>query len=78
MATVCRARLRAAVASAVESVAGALAAAGLERSDAGEGGEGGLAADPAEVGPADQQLGGDDGADAGLGEQRRSGRVRLD
>ena len=63
------------VAGAAESVAGALAAAGLERSDAGQGGECGFAADPAAVGPADQQLGGDDGADAGLGEQRRSGRV---
>jgi hypothetical protein len=33
------------------------------------GGEGGLAAEPAGVRPGDQQLGGADGADAGIGEQ---------
>ena len=66
------------VAGTAESVSGALAAAGLERGDAGQGGECGFVADPAAVGPADQELGGDDGADAGFGEQRRSGRVLRD
>ena len=67
-----------AVAAAVESVTGALAAAGFERRDAGQGGECGFVADPSAVGPADQQLGGDDRSDAGFGEQRRPGRVLLD
>ena len=64
-----------AVAAAVEPVPGPLSAAGLQRGDAGEGGEGGFVADPAAVGPADQQLRSDDGADAGFGEQRRAGGV---
>ena len=67
-----------AVAAAVESVSGPLPAAGFQRGGAGQGGEGGLAADPAAVGPADEQLRGDDGADAGLGEQGRPGRVLFE
>jgi hypothetical protein len=61
------------VASAAQSVSGPLAAAGLERGDTSQRGKCGFAADAAAVGPADQKLGGDDGADAGLGQQRRSG-----
>ena len=38
-------------------------------------GECGFAADAAAVGLADQKLGGDYGADAGFGEQRRSGSM---
>jgi hypothetical protein len=59
------------VAGAAQSVPGALAAAGFERGDTSQRGE--LAADTTAVGPADKELGGDDGADAGFGEQRRSG-----
>ena len=70
--------VEAAVAAAVEAVAGALTAAGFQRGDAGEGGEGGFVADASAVGPADQQLRGDDGADTGFGEQGRSGGVLLD
>jgi len=53
------------VAGAAQSVSGPLAAAGLERGDTSQRGECGFAADAAAVGPADQELGGDDGADAG-------------
>jgi hypothetical protein len=63
------------IAGPVESVAGALTAAGLERGDAGKRGKGGFVANPTPVRPADQQLGGDDGADTGFGEQRRPGRM---
>ena len=66
------------VAAAVEAVPRALAAAGLDRGDAGQGGERGFVADASVVRPADQQLRGDDWADARLGEQRRPGRVLLD
>lgn len=65
-------------AAAVESVAVVLAAADLDGGDPGKRGERGLAADPPVVGSADQQLRGDDRADAGLGEQRRAGRVLGD
>jgi hypothetical protein len=58
-----------AVAAAVESVADGLAGAGRDRGGAGEASEGGLVADPAGVRPGDDQLGGADRADAGLGEQ---------
>ena len=56
------------VSGTAESMARALATAGLERGDSGEGGECGFVADPAAMGPADQQLGGDDRADTRLGE----------
>ena len=56
-----------AVAAAVEAMSGSLAAAGFKRGDAGESGACGFVTDPAAVGPADEQLGGGDGADAGLG-----------
>jgi hypothetical protein len=59
------------VASAAQPVPGALAAAGLERGDPSQRCECSFAADTAAVGPADQKLSGDDGADAGFGEQRR-------
>lgn len=63
------------VAAAVESVPGPLPAAGFQRGGAGQGGEGGLAADPTSMRPAHEQLRGDNGPDSGLGEQGRSGRV---
>jgi hypothetical protein len=63
------------VAGAAQAVSGPLAAAGLKRGHTSQRGERGFAADPAGVGPADQKLSGDDGADAGFGEQRRSGGV---
>jgi hypothetical protein len=63
------------VASSAQPVSGPLAAAGLERGDPSQRGECGFAADAAAVGLADQKLGGDYGADAGFGEQRRSGSV---
>ncbi len=45
---------------------------------AGEGGERGLVADSAAMGPAHEQLSGDDRSDAGLGELRRPGGMGLD
>ena len=66
------------VAHSAEPVPGALAAAGFERRDAGEGCECGFVADASAVGPADQQLGGDDRSDTGFGEQSRAGRVLRD
>src|SRR3954453_16739036 len=70
--------VQAAVTGSAQSMPGALPAAGLKGCDAGEGGEGGFVADPAAVGPADQELGGDDGADTSLGEQCRSGGMLWD
>ena len=67
-----------AVTAAVEAVACLLAAAGFQRRDASQAGEGGLVPDPAGVRPAHQQLGGNDRSDAGLGEQRGPGRVLLE
>ena len=58
-----------AVAAAAEPVPDRLAAGGGDRCDAGEPCEGGFGADAAVVRPADDQLGGDDRADAGLVEQ---------
>jgi hypothetical protein len=66
------------VQGSVEAVPDPLPAAGFQRGGAGERGEGGLVADPAAVGPADEQLGGGDRADAGFGEQRRPGRMLFD
>jgi hypothetical protein len=63
------------VAGPAQSVSGPLAAAGLDRGDTGKRGERGFAADAAAVGSADQKLGGDDWADAGFAEQRRSGGI---
>ena len=60
-----------AVAAAAEAVPGGLAAGGGDGCDAGEAGEAGFGAEPAAVRPGDDQLGGDDRADAGLVEQRR-------
>jgi hypothetical protein len=60
-----------AVAAAVEAVADGLAGAGLKRGDAGETGEGGLAAQPAGMRPGDEQLRGRDRPDAWLSEQCR-------
>ena len=42
-----------------------------DRGRPGQHGKGGLRTEPARMGPADQQLGGGDGADAGLGQQGR-------
>lgn len=53
------------VTGAVESVAHGLPGAGGDGGDAGEGGECGLVAEPAGVGPADEDLRGGDHADAG-------------
>ena len=55
-----------AVAAAAEPVPCCLAARGWEWCDAGEPGEAGLGVDAVVVGPGDDQLGGDDRADAGL------------
>lgn len=71
-------RVERAVAGAVEAVPGSLSAAGFQWCHSGEGGEGCLVADPAAVGSADEQLGGGDGADARLGEQRWAGGVLAD
>src|SRR3954452_4690050 len=58
-----------AVAAAAEAGADRLAARGWEWCDAGEAGEGGFGANAAWVGPGDDQLCGDDRADAGFVEQ---------
>jgi hypothetical protein len=66
------------VAAAIESMAGVEATAHLEWSDTGQRRERSLVADPAAMRPTDQQLRGDHGADAGLGEQCGSCRMLLD
>jgi hypothetical protein len=58
-----------AVAAAAEAVADRLAARGGQWCDAGEAGEGGFGADAVMVGSGDNQLCGDDRADAGFVEQ---------
>ncbi len=67
-----------AVAAAVEAMPGALPAACLERGDSGQRCERCFVADPPVVGPADQQLRGDDRADPGFGEQCRPCWVLFD
>ena len=57
------------VAAAAEPVAGGLATGSRDRRDAGQSREGGLGAEPDGVGPGDEQLRGNDRADAGLVEQ---------
>src|SRR6266545_5781929 len=58
------------VAAAAEPVPSRLAAGGGDRGDAGEASESGLGAQPAAMRPGDDQLRGDDRADAWLVEQR--------
>src|SRR5512147_2285329 len=62
-----------AVPAAVEPVPDALPAAGLQWGGAGERGERGLTAHPPRMRPGDEQLRGDDGPDAGLGEAGPAG-----
>src|SRR5215207_8809053 len=62
-----------AVTAAVEAVLCLLAAAGFQRRDASQAGEGGLVPNPAGVRPADQHLGSHDRSDAGLGEESGAG-----
>lgn len=59
------------VPASVESVAGGLAAGGLERAGSGEFGEGGIVAAAPGVGERDDGLGGADRADSGAGGQLR-------
>jgi hypothetical protein len=68
------------VAAAAEPLPPRLTARGGDRGDAGEPCEGGLGADSASVRPADDQLAGDDRADARLVEQlwRERADVRED
>src|SRR5215211_5349962 len=62
------------VAATVQAMAGDLAGGGGDRASPGQGGKGGLGAEPAGMRPADQQLGGADGADAEQLQQPRRDR----
>jgi hypothetical protein len=55
------------VPATIQAMADHLARGRLDRGRPGEHGEGGLGAEAARMGPADQHLGGVDGADPGLG-----------
>jgi hypothetical protein len=55
----------------VAAIADDLARGRRDRGRPGQHGEGGLGTEPARMGPADQELGGGDGADPGLGHQHR-------
>jgi hypothetical protein len=55
----------------VEAMADDLTRGRLHRGRPRQHGEGGLGAEPARMGPADQQLGRTDGSDPGLGEEGR-------
>jgi hypothetical protein len=66
------------VTAAVEAVLCLLAAAGFQRRDASQPGEGGLVPDPAGVRPADQHLGSHDRSDTGLGEESGAGGMLPD
>jgi hypothetical protein len=59
------------VPATVAAMADHLTRRGRHRGRPSQHGEGGLGAESARMGPADQQLGGVDGADPGLGEQGR-------
>jgi len=59
------------VPTTIEAMTDDLARGGLDRGRAGQHGKGGLGSESARLGPADQQLGGVDRADAGLGQQSR-------
>jgi hypothetical protein len=75
---VCKAPIQLPIPAPVAAMTDDLARGGLDRGRPSQHGEGGLGAESARMGPADQQLSGGDGADPGLGHQHRGhGRDEL-